>query len=279
MIPNIVHSSWNEFLTTEILEELKEIESKIGNNYNPRPSNRILRFLSLDLKEIKCIFLGMDAYPAKESRFVKKEIVDNDINSFKYIKSEDLAVSIDANSETDDMVEFSLVPTGRSFEVGNLSSWSDKFRQVSLKNIVRLLHKNYNNIEDYSKIKKFSDIQKEIESGSFKILPPNKLFDSWEEQGVLCLNVYPTCEIGKPGSHKDIWHNFSIKLLNYISTTNPDISWFLWGKEAISHKEYILSGKIIESRHPMMCSVKYEDDFLKSNCFKDTMDKINWLGV
>ena len=195
MIPNIVHSSWNEFLTTEILEELKEIESKIGNNYNPRPSNRILRFLSLDLKEIKCIFLGMDAYPAKESRFVKKEIVDKDINSFKYIKSEDLVMSIDANSETDDMVEFSLVPTGRSFEVGNLSSWSDKFRQVSLKNIVRLLHKNYNYIEDYSKIKKFSDIQKEIEVGDFKILPPNKLFDSWEEQGVLCLNVYPTCEI------------------------------------------------------------------------------------
>ena len=29
----------------------------------------------------------------------------------------------------------------------------------------------------------------------------------------------------------------------------------------------------------MMCSEKYEDDFLKSDCFKDTMNIINWLGV
>ena len=52
--------------------------------------------------------------------------------------------------------------TGRAFEVGDLHSWSDKFRQVSLKNIIRLLHKNYNEIDEYDKILKFSEIQNEI---------------------------------------------------------------------------------------------------------------------
>ena len=36
------------------------------------------------------------------------------------------------------------VATGRSFEVGGLTDWTRPFRQVSLKNILRLLHKQYN---------------------------------------------------------------------------------------------------------------------------------------
>ncbi len=168
--------------------------------------------------------------------------------------------------------------TGRAFEVGDLHDWNAKFRQVSLKNIIRLIHKNYNNIEDYNEIKKISTIQGEISSGQFKILEPDQIFKSWERQGVLLLNTYLSVEPGKPGSHIDIWETFSISLLKYISSTNKNISWFLWGKQAEDKAQYILSGKKYISRHPMMCSEKYEDDFLKSNCFKDTMNQINWLG-
>lgn len=246
LLPNNIHKSWNNFLTEDILAELKEIENKIGDDFNPKPKENVLRFLSLDLKAINCIWLGLDPYTVP-----------------------------DINPDNG----HSLVPTGRSFEVGTLKSWNDKFRQVSLKNIVRLIYKNYNNIEDYKDIKKFSEIQKEIQNNQFNILPPNEIFNSWESQGVLCLNAYPTCEVGKTGSHKNIWKEFSVKLLNYISLTNPNITWFLWGNEAISHKEYIKEGIIYESRHPMMCSEKYPDDFLKSDCFKNTMDKINWLGI
>ena len=168
--------------------------------------------------------------------------------------------------------------TGRAFEVGDLHSWNDKFRQVSLKNIVRLIHKGYNNIESYKDIKKFSEIQHEIKTSSFKILPPDEIFKSWERQGVLLLNTYLSVEPGITGSHIDIWCDFSIKLLEFISSENKNISWFLWGGQAADKKQYIKDGKFYISRHPMMCSEKYDDDFLKSDCFKDTMNIINWLG-
>jgi len=168
--------------------------------------------------------------------------------------------------------------TGRAFEVGDLTSWNQKFRQVSLKNIIRLIYKNYNGISEYSDIKKFSEIQKEIKEGKFSILPPHKIFKSWEKQGVLLLNTYLSVEAGITGSHISIWQKFSEELLKFISEENRNISWFLWGRMAEEKKQFIKYGKYYISRHPMMCSELYEDDFLRSDCFKDTMDIINWKG-
>ena len=168
--------------------------------------------------------------------------------------------------------------TGRAFEVGDLTSWNQKFRQVSLKNIIRLIYKNYNGISEYSDIKKFSEIQKEIKEGKFSILPPHKIFKSWEKQGVLLLNTYLSVEAGITGSHISIWQKFSEELLKFISDENRNISWFLWGRMAEEKKQFIKYGKYYISRHPMMCSELYEDDFLRSDCFKDTMDIINWKG-
>jgi uracil-DNA glycosylase len=168
--------------------------------------------------------------------------------------------------------------TGRAFEVGDLHSWNDKFRQVSLKNVIRLIHMGYNCIDEYKGIKKFSEIQNEIKLGKFKILPPNEIFSSWESQGVLLLNTYLSVEPGITGSHIEIWELFSIKLLKFISNENKNINWFLWGKKAEEKRKYIKNGQFFISRHPMMCSEKFDDDFLKNDCFKDTMDLINWLG-
>nr|WP_312579490.1 hypothetical protein [Sedimentibacter sp.] len=85
-------------------------------------------------------------------------------------------------------------------------------------------------------------------------------------------------ESGITGSHIEIWEPFSIKLLEFISNENKNINWFLWGKQAEDKKKYIKNGEFYISRHPMMCSEKYQDDFLKNECFKDTMNVINWLG-
>lgn len=166
--------------------------------------------------------------------------------------------------------------TGRAFEVGDLKSWNQAFRQVSLKNIIRLIYKNYKGIEEYKDIKKFSEIQKEIKEGKFSILPPDKIFKSWEKQGVLLLNTFLSVEAGVTGSHIHIWKSFSEKLLKFISEENTNINWFLWGRMAEEKKQFIKYGKYYISRHPMMCSETYEDDFLRSSCFKDTMDIINW---
>lgn len=170
------------------------------------------------------------------------------------------------------------VATGRCFEVGNINNWGDSFRQVSLKNIIRLIHKNYNGFEDYKDIKSFKDIQKEIGDGRFPIKQPKEWFNSLEKQGVLFLNSSFTCEIGKANSHHSIWEPFSRKLLQFISRQRPNMIWFLWGNEAIAKREFIQHGVFLESRHPMMCSEKYENDFLKFAGFKATMNKINWLG-
>lgn len=230
-----IHSTWDNFLTDERVEELRKIESAVGTDYTP-VSGKVLRFMSLDLSNIKVVILGQDPY-----------------------KPEGVA-------------------TGRSFEPADVHSWNDKFRQVSLKNIVRLIYKTYNDIECYTDIPSYSSIAKEIKEGHFNIKEPSEWFDSLENQGVLFLNTTLTCKINESNSHKDIWLEFSDKLIQYISRSNPNLYWFLWGKDAISQLDNISCGRIYRSKHPMMCSEKYADDFLKGKCFKDTMKFINWLG-
>lgn len=167
--------------------------------------------------------------------------------------------------------------TGRSFEVGGLTDWVRPFRQVSLKNILRLLHKQYNGIERYEDIKPFLEVKKDIASGLFPVPDPPEWFETLERQGVLFLNTSFTCETGKPNSHKHIWNAFSQEVLDYISMVRPDCIWFLWGKEAIGMKTFIPKGIFFESRHPMMCSSKYPDDFLKFNGFEQTKQMIKWI--
>ncbi|MGM9927041.1 MAG: uracil-DNA glycosylase [Bacillus sp. (in: firmicutes)] len=236
ILPKEIHESWLPFLTPEIKCELQHIEKELGDNYNPSQPKYILRFLTVDLQQVKVIWLGQDVYPMKG------------------------------------------VATGRSFEVGGLESWEQPFRQVSLKNIIRLLHKNYHQIDCYEDIQPFTKIKQEIKTGEFPIKPPTQWFSYLEDQGVLFLNTSFTCEVGQPNSHKHIWQAFSQQVLAYISKVNPSIIWFLWGKEAKENKAYIKEGIFYESRHPMMCSAKYEDDFLKFDGFDATKHVISWIG-
>lgn len=170
------------------------------------------------------------------------------------------------------------VANGRSFQPNDLVSWNQTFRQVSLKNIIRNIYACYTNIERYVDIPEFSSIAGKVVYGEFGIKQPQEWFDSLEEQGVLFLNTSLTCRIGVSNSHKGIWFEFSHKLINYISEERPDLIWFLWGKEAAIYDMHIKSGTKYISRHPMMCSEAYEDDFLRNPCFKNTMNIINWLG-
>ncbi|MFW6015227.1 MAG: uracil-DNA glycosylase [bacterium] len=170
------------------------------------------------------------------------------------------------------------IATGKAFQIGGLDDWNKKFRQTSLRNILRLLYKTYNNIYNYNNIPKFKDIIKKINAGDFNIKNPFNLFESWWNQGVLLLNTSLSCEIGEPKTHEEIWAPFTKNLIKYISNKRPDLIWFLWGTSAQKQKKYISNGVFHESRHPMMCSQKYENDFLKADCFNDTKDFINWLG-
>jgi uracil-DNA glycosylase len=64
LIPKGCHSSWNKFLTDEIVMELDSIERKIGSNINPAP-DKVLRFMQCNLDDIKVVILGQDPYPEK----------------------------------------------------------------------------------------------------------------------------------------------------------------------------------------------------------------------
>ncbi len=163
--------------------------------------------------------------------------------------------------------------TGRAFEVGGLKSFLDPFPQSSLKNILRLIYAAYS-----GECIGWTGLKEKIKDGSFGILPPDRLFSSWERQGVLLLNSSLSCRAGEPMSHMRLWQPFSERLIRYVTEEKPELCWFLWGKNA-ERAAHNVTGRRYVSRHPMLCGGKSEDDFLKNPCFYETKDLVSWTGV
>ena len=165
------------------------------------------------------------------------------------------------------------VATGLAFEVEK-DSWMDKGINTSLKNIVKLIYKTY-----MGDIPAIDRLRKEINNKTFDILPPKKLFKSWETQGVLLLNTALTVEIGNSGSHIKLWKNFTEKLIGFIEENNNNIIFLLWGVKAGEYKKYIEHSQIIEHNHPAICgNLKNPKDFLNGESFEKTRDIIQWTG-
>ena len=145
---------------------------------------------------------------------------------------------------------------------------------LKVKNILKLIYYSYN-----GELKEIEYIKNEINKGNFKILPPDKIFKSWENQGVLLLNSALTVLINETGSHSKFWSNFTKDILEYISTVNQDITYFLWGKDLKIFEKNILSGNIIIHNHPSSAgNFDNPNDFFYGLSFINTKDKINWLG-
>lgn len=165
------------------------------------------------------------------------------------------------------------VATGLSFEV-NKSSWDDPEINTSLKNIVKLIYKTYT-----GKSEDINKIREEIENKKFLILPPNKLIKSWKEQGVLLVSAALTTIVGKAGEHHKFWDPFTRDLLEYVSVKNPNIVYFLWGKDAEIFEKNILAGEIIKHNHPAISgNLSNEKDFMNGKSFEKTKNIINWTG-
>ena len=164
------------------------------------------------------------------------------------------------------------IATGRAFEVNGLKSWGIAFKQSSLRNILKLLYKTYK-----GELIKFSELRNKI--NEFNVLPPNELFNNWEKQGVLLLNIYLTCEVNAPRSHRKQWVSFSKKLFSYINNVNKNANWFLWGNESQQFIKNIDMKNVFISDHPMICSVRKKGSFINSDCFEKTKHLFNWLGI
>jgi uracil-DNA glycosylase len=54
----------------------------------------------------------------------------------------------------------------------------------------------------------------------------------WSNQGVLMLNTALTVEVGKIGSHYDIWKQFTAYLLDWLNNYNPGLVYVYMGKKA-----------------------------------------------
>lgn len=164
------------------------------------------------------------------------------------------------------------VATGLAFQV-NLNSWENKLVNSSLKNIVKLLYKTYN-----GEVQNIEFIRDKITNNEFPLLPPNELFEKWQDEGVLLLNSALTTRIGVPGSHIKYWKNFIVKLIKFIDEKNPNLIWLLWGGKAQSFEKYIKYGKIIKHNHPAICgNLNNPKDFLNGSSFIETKHLISWI--
>lgn len=103
----MIHNNWNPFLEDEIvvgeIYRIKEILKK--EEYFPE-HDKVFRFLELDPETIKFVIVGMEPYPT-----------DYEKDGIYY-----------------------PIATGRSFEVDNVVDWNQKFKQSSLRNILKSIH-------------------------------------------------------------------------------------------------------------------------------------------
>lgn len=75
--------------------------------------------------------------------------------------------------------------------------------------------------------------------------------ESWAKQGILMINTALTCEVGRVGSHFDIWKPFMSKLIHNMSYKDGGIIYVLFGSQAELFKNDIVSSlKTIEVYHP-----------------------------
>lgn len=223
--PLNIDPSWNDFLNRkDIQEELKNIESKIGNNYFPSKEN-VLRFLSQNVNELKCIIVGMEPYPTS-------------------YKKDDIEIPM---------------ATGRSFEVSILEGkdWNFKIKQSSLRNILKTIY--YNKTKN---IRSLEEIREEINNGTFKILNPVELFDNLEKQGVMFLNATLTVEKENVDSHRKHWEYFMNELIKYIDSRNKSVYWLLWGDKAKTRiLPFIKMSNAIITQHPRLAGFVKENCF------------------
>lgn len=244
-----IHPSWEEFFKREgVKRELEKIEGVLSNvEYTPLP-HQVLRFATMDIMSILVVVLGRDPYPQR-------------------------------------LTDGRFVATGRAFEVNGATKWFDKMVNPSLKNMLKLMHKTYQEREKGASIK---DVRTSITDGEFGILPPDKAFAHWEEQGVLFLNTAFTCEVGtfkQSGSHIKLWKPFFHLVLSYLVEKNLQIRYFLWGearKQAkVLEKNGVQKEFLYGSKHPCTNGDVggYEKDgaFLNNPCFHETKGQINWV--
>jgi uracil-DNA glycosylase len=73
----------------------------------------------------------------------------------------------------------------------------------------------------------------------------------WANQGVLLLNTALTCEVDKIGSHVNLWHDFTMYVLDMLNLTSSGLIFMLLGKQAQELEPFIGQNHyILKASHP-----------------------------
>jgi len=78
----------------------------------------------------------------------------------------------------------------------------------------------------------------------------------WSKQGVLMLNTAFTVEIGKIGSHYDVWKPITQMILSAINSNKKDVAVALLGKKAEEWQLLLNHQKIYKTPHPASAAYK-----------------------
>lgn len=225
--------SWDNFIykSKYFGEMLKFIDTT--KNICPVKDN-VFRFMNSNLNNVKCVILGMDPYPST------------------YIKDGQRLP----------------VATGRSFEVANIESFIDKYKQQSLANIFKALCYYKFGIK-YT----MGELRTYEISSKIKYIKTHEWFDQMENKGVMFLNATLTTIIGKSGAHINIWTDFMNELIRYIND-NSTCKWLIWGNVALNRVKGLVSdNKIVYSCHP---ASRTNNNFIEDCCFQK-IENIQWF--
>lgn len=114
-----------------------------------------------------------------------------------------------------------------------------------------------------------------------RVYPETKIsngdLSSWVEQGVFMLNTSLTVVQGQPGSHMDVWSEFTNEVLRIIEQIAKSVVYCLWGKFAENKRCLITNerSKILACSHPSPLSAyKTDTPFIGSGIFKQINEHI-----
>ena len=226
----ICDDSYKDFFTDENKTLLKNILNEISSDIYFPDIYSIFLFARIPISDIKCVFLGMEPYAS-------------------WFKAGDSLIS---------------EATGRSFEVRSVSDWNQKFKQSSLRNILKSLYYLHTGQKESLDV-----IREKINRSEFPLSKPHIWFDKMEEQGVVFLNASLTVKKDAPNSHKTLWEEFTTRLIEYINCKNPHIKWILAGNQA-QEKALNFTNNSIATHHPRL------DSFVAECPFK-YIKEVDWI--
>ncbi len=100
----------------------------------------------------------------------------------------------------------------------------------------------------------------------------------WANQGVLLLNSALTCEIGKPGSHQEIWRDFMIYVIDKLCTEKMDLVFVLMGKQAQTFVHHIRNAKVINTTHPASAAYAKAKQWQGADAFVEVNKYLESIG-